>query len=1171
MSTTEVKTKGRILVVDDIPDTVELLKDWLTSHQYDTLGVTSGVKALEIAAESKPDLILLDVMMPKMDGMETCRRLKANPATASIPVILVTARNPSDARAEGMLAGAIDYITKPVNLNELVSRIEIALSRADQQTPVDVQRLLEEVAHSALAIMGCDMVWLLGIDSEMAFLRSRILVTTGGQRQETDFLVTAGQGEPVPVYALNEDHNPFCAVYVTRKTEVNLLTSSLATVPSMQALQKATVALRLSYLTAVPITAAGKTSGVMVLGSVKPVDMETQRTRQIVTSLASQAAIALDYSRLILDLTDRERDMRREQTFRQMVLDTMSDGLVVIDSKGIIKYVNRRLLRLTDYPKGYLEGRSVGELFHPDDRIAVMIGLLREGGATMRFDQRLMTRDNRVIPVWMSRSRSQSDDLENQVIVLSDMTDQKQRQDELELQTRRLGALNKASHIITAKVSLHETLQNILDAAMSVVEAQGASLFLFNKDNASELIVVAAVGTASDIMQGLRVPVGQGVAGWVAREAKSELVSKIERDPRFFKGVDEQTGLDTRSLIAVPLIAGQGVIGVIEVVNKLDGEFTQDDVRLLESMAGTAAISVENARLFDETRRRVKELGTLFEASSAASSTLEFSQVIQGVARNIAKGLEVARCSIMSLDEAQHRLEALAEQCDIAWLWDDAPRQALRVLPLVEAAVGEMKALQTSLTDPVLSTEDRLMLEANGMGQVIHIPQKLRDRDHLIVSLFYLYPEHEYSESDVQQVRTRVREWFNSIEGESIERVSPVELQRLAEKLMVVGLSQWLMIRSWKDGEDFSRLLLERGFSEWTTRPGSILSLEQYPTTQSVIRTGAIQMKLLEDLKGDPYESAWVSGRGGRSCLIVPLMEKGKAVGAIKLLDQDARLFDEGEIRLAQGIANVVSTAIVNARLYQSLENRARALENAYRELQQADKAKDEFIQNVSHELRTPLISILGYGGLMVEGDLGEINEGQKDALDTMMRKAQKLAEIVEDIVSAIATERTFEKNSVDLHATLQGVIEKYTPRMNDIGIKLQSSFPAIVEPVQGDSRALSEALDKLVDNALKFGASGGQIEIAVEDAGGPTLQVSIRDYGIGIPESEHQKIFQRFYQVDGSSTRRFGGTGLGLAIARMIVDGHGGRIDVHSRPGEGSTFTVSLPKYTTLKDNGYQ
>jgi PAS domain S-box-containing protein len=1170
MTTAEAVTKGRILVVDDIPDTVELLKDWLTSHHYDTLGVTSGLRALDVAAETKPDLILLDVMMPKMDGMETCRRLKANPATASIPVILVTARNPSDARAEGMLAGAIDYITKPVNLNELVARIEIALSRADQQTPVDVQRLLEEVAHSALAIMGCDMVWLLGIDAEITTLRSRILVTTGGQRQETDFLVTAGQGEPTPSYLLDDARNPLCHVYTTRKTEVNLPTSALADATSMVALQKATDALRLGYLTAVPITAAGKTSGVMVLGSIKPVDMETQRTRQIVTSLASQAVIALDYSRLILDLTDREREMRREQAFRQMVLDTMSDGLVVIDSKGIIKYVNRRLLRLTDYPKGYLEGRSVGELFHADDRIALMVGLLREGGATMRFDQRLMTKDNRVINVWMSRSRSQTDDLENQVIVLSDMTEQREKQEELELQTRRLGALNKASHIITAKVSLHDTLQNILDAAMSVVEAQGASLFLFNRDNPNELIVVAAVGTASDIMQGLRVPVGQGVAGWVAREAKSELVSKIERDPRFFKGVDEQTGLDTRSLIAVPLISGVGVIGVIEVVNKLEGEFTQDDVKLLESMAGTAAISVENARLFDETRRRVKELGTLFEASSAASSTLEFSQVIQGVARNIAKGLEVARCTILSLNDAQAQLETLAEQSDTAWPWDDAPHRLLKDHPLIGQALQEMKAVQASLNDGGLSREDRLALTSSGMGQMIYVPQKAAANIHLLVNLYYLYEEHQYSEGDIQQARTRIREWLNSLGESGLERAGTADLRRLADRLMVIGPSQWVHIYAWKEGEDFARLLLERGFSEWTTRPGISLKLDAYPTLQAVIRGGGIQMHVLDDLKHDPQESAWISDRGGRACMLLPLMEKGKAVGLIKLIDQDARKFDEGELRLAQGIANVVTTAIVNAQLYQSLDNRARALESAYRELQQSDKAKDEFIQNVSHELRTPLISILGYGGLMAEGDLGEINAGQKDALDTMMRKAQQLAQIVEDIVSAIATERTFEQNPVDLHATLQDVIGKHTPRMTEQGIKLQTHFPAIMEPVQGDGKALAEAIDKLLDNALKFGASGGQVAITVEDPGGPTLQVSIRDQGIGIPENEHQKIFQRFYQVDGSSTRRFGGTGLGLAIARTIIEGHSGRIDVQSKPGAGATFVVTLPKYDTLKDKGH-
>ncbi|MBZ0278847.1 MAG: response regulator, partial [Anaerolineae bacterium] len=83
----------RILIVDDIPDTVQLLKDWLEAHHFEPLGVTSSIQALQLAEEQQPDLILLDVMMPKMDGMETCRRLKANPKTAHIPVILVTAKN----------------------------------------------------------------------------------------------------------------------------------------------------------------------------------------------------------------------------------------------------------------------------------------------------------------------------------------------------------------------------------------------------------------------------------------------------------------------------------------------------------------------------------------------------------------------------------------------------------------------------------------------------------------------------------------------------------------------------------------------------------------------------------------------------------------------------------------------------------------------------------------------------------------------------------------------------------------------------------------------------------------------------------------------------------------------------------------------------------------------
>jgi signal transduction histidine kinase len=325
-------------------------------------------------------------------------------------------------------------------------------------------------------------------------------------------------------------------------------------------------------------------------------------------------------------------------------------------------------------------------------------------------------------------------------------------------------------------------------------------------------------------------------------------------------------------------------------------------------------------------------------------------------------------------------------------------------------------------------------------------------------------------------------------------------------------------------------------------------------------------MGVLSELANDPAEVQWIAYRGGGACLIVPLIERGNAVGVVKLIDQGERLFDEGEVRLAQGIANVVSNAMENARLYQSLDSRARALESAYHELQQADQAKDEFIQNVSHELRTPLISVLGYSGLMAEEEFGPITVEQREALNSIVQKAQKLADIVEDIVSVQASEtRTFDRKPVELSAIIKTVLEKNAQRANELGLHFETRLPQNETSVLADSKAIGDAFEKLIDNAIKFGSNGEKIEVHVHDTDGPMVQVIVRDYGIGIDPSEHQKIFQRFYQVDGGATRRYPGTGLGLAIAKGIIEGHGGRIGVKSKTAEGAAFAFTLPKYDTL------
>lgn len=1162
-----VNTKVTILIVDDIPDTVQLMKDWLESHNFNALGVTSSFEALDVAEQQKPDLILLDIMMPKMDGMETCRRLKANPKTASIPVVIVTAKNPSDARAEGMMAGAVDYITKPVNLNDLIKRIETVLSTTSQE-PADVQRLLEEVAHSALTIIPSDMVWLLGVDNDEQVLRSRILATTGGARVETEFLLTAANGQSTPKFPLSDTDNPFCSTLSTRKMLVNLTTESLKDNPSTEFIFRATEMLRLSYLTVVPLMAAGKTPGVMVLGDLQPHNMETPRARQILTSLGTQAAIALDYSRLINDLTTRENEMRREQTFRQMILDTMSDGLVVIDSKGTVKYVNRRLMRMTNYPKGYLEERSVGELFHPDDRVEVMVGLMREGLATMKFEQRLITHDNRVIPVWLTRSRAQSDDMNNQVIVLSDMTEQKQREDELERQTGRLIALNQAAHVITANLTLHETLNNILNAARKVVDAQGASLFLINKDNPEELIAVAAVGTGADIVQGLRIPLGEGVAGYVAREAKPQLVGDIKQEPRFYKGVDEQTGLSTRSLIAAPLINADQVIGVIEVVNKLNDDiFTQDDVRLLESMAGTAAVSIVNARLFDETQRRVHELGTLLNASGAASSTLRFPQVLESIARNLINGLEVGRCVILAWNPSKNRLEALAEMGDVGWATGDAPRRLLTDDPITRLALTNDVMVHASTLDADLSSEHRSALNATGMISVIAIPIHVGSVSVGLVTLYSNHSRIAFSDDEATEVNALVKTWVqNAPQFIRLTEAEAKDLIDLANQLLRVAPTCWITIRSWNVGDEHTLVLCEKGFAEWTKHPGIMLPIETYPTMQALIQDQEVRIGSINELVADPAEIEWLNYHGGRSCLSLPLVERRTTVGVIKLISRDERLFDEDEIRLAQGIANVASSAMENARLYQSLDSRARALESAYRELQEADKAKDEFIQNVSHELRTPLISVMGYGSLLQDGEFGSMNNEQRDALGMILQKSQKLADIVQDIVSAQALEtQTFDRKPVNMVDIVRSVLDKYRQRAEEIGISFNARFAENFPLVLADSKSMSDVFEKLLDNALKFGSTGKVIDVVLQDTSGPLAQIIVRDYGIGIDPSEHTKIFRRFYQVDGGTARRYPGTGLGLAIAKAIVEGHGGRIGVKSKLKEGAIFIFTIPKYTTI------
>jgi signal transduction histidine kinase len=252
--------------------------------------------------------------------------------------------------------------------------------------------------------------------------------------------------------------------------------------------------------------------------------------------------------------------------------------------------------------------------------------------------------------------------------------------------------------------------------------------------------------------------------------------------------------------------------------------------------------------------------------------------------------------------------------------------------------------------------------------------------------------------------------------------------------------------------------------------------------------------------------------------------------------------------------------AIENARLYEVERQRAEELGQALVQQQELDHLKNTFIQNVSHELRTPLAIIRGYAELLLAGDLGDMTEPQKASVEVMARRAQMLSKMLDDLLTILAVEtQKFDKEPVDVAHLTRLAVTDFQASAKQAGLALTAEIPPDIPRVYADAAHLRRVLDNLLGNALKFTPEGGRVSVTAAHSAAHVVW-EISDTGIGIPPDQLAKIFQRFYQVDGSSKRRFGGVGLGLALVKEIVEAHDGTVEVISAVGQGTTFRISLP-----------
>jgi signal transduction histidine kinase len=298
-----------------------------------------------------------------------------------------------------------------------------------------------------------------------------------------------------------------------------------------------------------------------------------------------------------------------------------------------------------------------------------------------------------------------------------------------------------------------------------------------------------------------------------------------------------------------------------------------------------------------------------------------------------------------------------------------------------------------------------------------------------------------------------------------------------------------------------------------------------------------------------------VPGRG--SLLVLPMSYGGQVVGALAVISpSDAATSDSGTEEVLAILADNAAVAMENARLYE-LEK------ESVRRLRELDTMKTDFLGTVQHELRTPLTAILGLSDLIEMCWATWEDTPKLDALRDIQVAARNLDGIVETIIDfsvgdGEAVSLALADVPVDdaVRAAITVVGERYRgglPVPTDIDVAPELALRA-------DPDRLGQVLRALIDNAVKFSDGQGGVLVRATPAGPGAVLLEVIDEGIGIPAEDVPRIFERFYQVDNTATRRFGGTGMGLALVKRLVEAHGATIEVETRLGSGTRLALRWP-----------
>jgi signal transduction histidine kinase len=300
--------------------------------------------------------------------------------------------------------------------------------------------------------------------------------------------------------------------------------------------------------------------------------------------------------------------------------------------------------------------------------------------------------------------------------------------------------------------------------------------------------------------------------------------------------------------------------------------------------------------------------------------------------------------------------------------------------------------------------------------------------------------------------------------------------------------------------------------------------------------------------------------------MATPMIVGDALVGVIDVQANHKDRFTQEDVRVQRTLASQVAIAVQNARLFAEAGQQAERERETSERLREVDRLKSQFLANMSHELRTPLNSIIGYSEVLLDGVDGELTEDAEEDVEAIHNSGKHLLSIINEILDLAkieAGEMHLDIKDVDVVEFVHEIVRTGQILVKNKPVELTVIQEGDIPMVSADAVRLRQIIWNLMSNAVKF-TEVGHVNVRLHMPNHKFVSITVEDSGVGMTQDDLDVIFERFSQVDGSSTRRAGGTGLGLTITKQLVEMHGGEINVSSEMGEGSTFSITLPVKVT-------